>query len=107
MIAIHRRRVIRRPGGSPSSLDVRQQRMAMSQDRRRSHQVSHRRRSVALPLQIEAMEKRQLLATIVVNTTVDENNPADGTISLREAIALTNGTLKVADLSATEQALVF
>lgn len=44
--------------------------------------------------------------TITVNTTSDENDPADGTISLREAIELSNGTLPFSALSPAEQALV-
>ncbi len=61
---------------------------------------------MALPLQIEVMEARQLLATIFVTTALDENNPADLTLSLREAILLTNGTLTVADLNPLVQSQV-
>ncbi|WP_406695704.1 Calx-beta domain-containing protein [Singulisphaera sp. Ch08] len=79
----------------------------MSQNRLRSPFARDRhRRAVALPLQVEAMERRQLLATIIVTTALDENNPADLTISLREAISLTNGTLAVADLNPLVQSQV-
>ena len=44
--------------------------------------------------------------TITVNTTADENDPTDGTISLREAIELSNGTLPLSALSFTERNLV-
>lgn len=78
----------------------------MSHNRPRSNSASRRRRSIRSLLQIEAMERRQLLATIFVTTAVDENNPADATISLREAIRLTNGTLAVGDLNLLAQAQV-
>ncbi|SIO60832.1 Calx-beta domain-containing protein [Singulisphaera sp. GP187] len=52
------------------------------------------------------MEKRQLLATIYVTTAVDENDPTDPTISLREAIRLTNGDLSVSALSTAAQSMV-
>jgi hypothetical protein len=38
-----------------------------------------------------------------VNTVADSDNPADPTLSLREAIAVCNGTLSVGTLSATAQ----
>jgi len=54
---------------------------------------------------LELMEKRQLLATITVNTTADDD-ARDTTLSLREAIEVANGTLAVASLSPQERALV-
>src|SRR3954468_4192417 len=85
------------------------ERMAMSKNRRRPrpNQIEKRRRQVSMPLWVEAMERRQLLATMVVNTELDENNPADLTLSLREAIEINNGTLAVLSLSPAAQAQVF
>src|SRR5689334_10987950 len=56
----------------------------------------------------ETLEARALLATLVVNTTVDGNNPAALTLSLREAIELSNndGSLPLASLSASARAQV-
>src|SRR5262249_10956602 len=54
---------------------------------------------------VEVLEDRQLLATITVNTTADET-AANSTLSPREAIEVSNGTLKVSSLSAQEQARV-
>ena len=52
------------------------------------------------------MEDRLLPSlTILVNTAADENT-RDNTLSLREAIELSNGTLSVSDLSPAEHALV-
>jgi CSLREA domain-containing protein len=51
------------------------------------------------------LEERQLLSTITVNSTADET-AADSTLSLREAIEVSNGTLAVASLSTQEQAQV-
>jgi hypothetical protein len=45
-------------------------------------------------------------ATITVNTLADENVQGDSTLSLREAIALVDGTLKTSKLSAAELAQV-
>jgi CSLREA domain-containing protein len=44
--------------------------------------------------------------SIIVNTTSDDTDPTDGTISLREAIELSNGQLSVASLGAAERSLV-
>ncbi|MFO0953902.1 MAG: Calx-beta domain-containing protein [Isosphaeraceae bacterium] len=55
---------------------------------------------------LEVLESRTLLATIVVNTYQDENDPSNGTLSLREAIEVSNGTLDVASLSPAAQAQV-
>ena len=55
---------------------------------------------------VEALEGRALLSTIIVDTALDENDPTDGTLSLREAIEVSNGTLPVSSLSAAEQSLV-
>ncbi|NJR57310.1 MAG: right-handed parallel beta-helix repeat-containing protein, partial [Acaryochloris sp. CRU_2_0] len=46
------------------------------------------------------------LLRVVVNSPVDGDIQADDALTLREAIALTNGTLKQKDLSAAEQAQV-
>ena len=51
--------------------------------------------------QVELMEARVLLATITVNTAADLE-AADGTLSLREAIQVANGTLAVSALSPQE-----
>src|SRR6516165_4235790 len=56
-------------------------------------------------LQLELLEDRQLLSTITVNTAADETS-ADSTLSLREAIEVSNGTLAVSSLSTQEQAQV-
>ncbi len=56
-------------------------------------------------MQLEVLEDRQLLATITVNTTADET-AADSTVSLREAIEVSNGTLAVSSLSTQQQAQV-
>ncbi|MFI5459139.1 MAG: Ig-like domain repeat protein [Isosphaerales bacterium] len=56
-------------------------------------------------LQVELLEDRQLLASIMVNTTADDTTP-DATLSLREAIEVSDGTLAVSSLSAMEQAQV-
>jgi parallel beta-helix repeat protein len=54
----------------------------------RTCEASGRRRRVSLTL--EQLEERRLLATLLVNTTAD-NNARDNYLSLREAILLTNG----------------
>lgn len=54
---------------------------------------------------VEAVEARRLLATLTVNTIADDATP-DGTLSLREAIEVANGTLALNALSAQEQAQV-
>ncbi len=56
-------------------------------------------------MQVEVLEERQLLSTITVNTTADDTT-ADTTLSLREAIEVSNGTLAVSSLSPQEQAQV-
>jgi hypothetical protein len=56
-------------------------------------------------LSVELLEERQLLATITVNTTADEA-AADSTLSLREALEVSNGTLPVQSLSTQAQAQV-
>lgn len=55
--------------------------------------------------EIEALEARKLLATLTVNTTSDDTTP-DGTLSLREAIEVSNGTLPLASLSPSEQSQI-
>jgi len=54
---------------------------------------------------VEVLEGRQLMSTITVNTTADDTSP-DTTLSLREAIEVSNGTLPVSSLSTQEQAQV-
>ncbi len=54
---------------------------------------------------VDVLEDRQLLSTITVNTTADET-AADPTMSLREAIEVSNGTLPVSSLSTQAQAQV-
>ncbi len=54
---------------------------------------------------IEVLEDRQLLATITVNTTADSTG-TDATLSLRQAIEVSDGTLAVSSLSSQEQAQV-
>ena len=61
-----------------------------------------RRRS---KMQVEVLEDRQLLATITVNTAADPATPGT-TMSLREAIEVSNGTLAVSSLSTQQQAQV-
>ena len=53
----------------------------------------------------DALEARALLATITVNTAADEDS-RDGTLSLREAIEVADGTLGFNALSTPEQAQV-
>ena len=56
-------------------------------------------------MQVELLEERQLLASITVNTTADDTTP-DATMSLRQAIEVSNGTLPVSSLSTQEQSQV-
>jgi hypothetical protein len=56
-------------------------------------------------MRLEVLEDRQLLATLTVNTTADGATP-DATLSLRQAIELSDGTLAVSSLSTQEQAQV-
>ena len=51
------------------------------------------------------LEERQLLATITVNT-VSDTNLAGTTLSLRQAIEVSNGTLSLSALTPTQQGLV-
>ena len=44
------------------------------------------------PLRLESLEDRSVPATFTVNTTLDEVTPADGKLSLREAITRANTT---------------
>ncbi len=55
---------------------------------------------------VEPLEARALLASLVVNTTGDGNDPTAITLSLREAIEVSNGTLAVSALSAQAQAQI-
>jgi hypothetical protein len=61
-----------------------------------------RRKRVSL----EALEDRQLLATITVNLTADSTAVTGATLSLRQAIEISNGTLAVSSLSSQQRALV-
>ena len=56
-------------------------------------------------MRVEVLEDRQLLASITVNTTADDTT-SDSTLSLREAIEVSDGTLAVSSLSTQEQAQV-
>jgi hypothetical protein len=56
-------------------------------------------------LHVELLEDRQLLALLTVNTTADDTS-ADSTLSLREAIEVSSGSLAVSSLSSQEQAQV-
>jgi hypothetical protein len=56
-------------------------------------------------MQLEVLEERQLLATITVNTTGDDSTP-DSTLSLRQAIEVSDGTLAVSALTTQEQAQI-
>ena len=56
-------------------------------------------------MRLEVLEDRQLLATITVNTAADPATPGT-TLSLREAIEVSNGTLAVSSLSTQAQAQV-
>ena len=53
----------------------------------------------------EVLEERQLLATITVNT-VSDSDSAGTTLSLRQAIEISDGTLAVSSLTPQQQALV-
>src|SRR4051794_13584948 len=76
--------------------------------RHRPRAVPPSRRRAALRPALEPLEDRSLLSmTITVNTASDENDPTDGTVSLREAIELSDGLITLASLSAAEQAQVF
>src|SRR5580704_2877152 len=66
------------------------------------HALKSRRRTQP---RIDVLEDRQLLSTITVDTTADET-AADSTMSLREAIEVSNGTLSVSALSTQEKAQV-
>src|SRR6516165_6658492 len=68
--------------------------------------VKRRYRPPGRPLELERVEDRLLLAVITVNTTVDENSQSDSTLSLREAIEVSNGTLPINSLSSAEQSQV-
>ena len=66
---------------------------------------SHRRTASRHPL-TEALEDRRLLAVITVNTASDTSDPTGATLSLREALEVSNGTLAVTALSTQAQAQV-
>jgi hypothetical protein len=70
--------------------------------RKSNNALKSRRRN---RLSVEVLEARQLLATITVNTTLD-NTPADSALSLRDAIEVSNGTLAVSSLSTQAQAQI-
>lgn len=69
-------------------------------ERRARRPVMVRRR-----VQVELLEDRQLLATITVNT-VNDTNSVGATLSLRQAIEISNRTLPVSSLSPAQRAQV-
>jgi hypothetical protein len=69
----------------------------------RSHRASALRRTRRIS--VEVLEDRQLLATITVNTAADSTT-VGSTLSLRQALEISDGTLAVSALSAQEQAQV-
>ena len=65
-------------------------------------------RQRSLPIRrfaFDFLEERQLLATITVNTAHDTNS-AGTTLSLRQAIEISNGTLALSSLTSTQRGLV-
>ena len=68
---------------------------------RRGRQRSLPKRQFAF----DFLEERQLLATITVNT-VSDTNSAGTTLSLRQAIEISNGSLSLSSLTSTQQGLV-
>ncbi len=56
-------------------------------------------------MRVEVLEDRQLLASITVNTAAD-NTAAGATLSLRQAIEVSDGTLAVSSLDTQQQAQV-
>ena len=56
--------------------------------------------------QVESLESRRLLAILTVDTAGDSNEPTDPTLSLRDAIEVSNGTLAVSALSSQAQAQI-
>ena len=73
--------------------------------RRRPRALSPSKRH-RLALALEPLESRRLLATLTVNTTSDAVGPTDPTLSLREAIEVSNGTLAISALSTQAQAQI-
>jgi hypothetical protein len=53
-------------------------------------------------MRVEMLKDRQLMSTITVNTTDDDTSP-DMTLSLLEAIEVSNGTLAISSLSTQAQ----
>jgi hypothetical protein len=69
---------------------------------------TRRVRQRSLPIRrfaFDFLEERQLLATITVNTAHDTNS-AGTTLSLRQAIEISNGTLAISSLTSSQQGLV-
>jgi Bacterial Ig-like domain (group 3)/Right handed beta helix region len=65
-----------------------------------------RQRSLSIhPFAFDFLEERQLLATITVNT-VSDTNSSPRTLSLRQAIEISDGTLALSSLTSTQQGLV-
>jgi trimeric autotransporter adhesin len=56
------------------------------------------RRELTLRPEVEAMEKRRLLATITVTGAGDAINATDGQVTLREAITAANGNKNISDV---------
>jgi Bacterial Ig-like domain (group 3) len=69
--------------------------------------VPGRRRGARRVFPVEILERRQLLATITVNTSADFDGTAGGdALSLRQAIELSDGTLSLAALGPSRAHLV-
>src|SRR5262249_6801970 len=83
------------------------ERVTMSKQRFRQRLNIKRRRQTSPPLRLEAMESRLLLAQIFVNSTGDSSSPPDGTITLREAILIADGTFPISTLGPGSRALIF
>lgn len=72
-----------------------------------SRPVSGPRRRPRRRPSLERLEERSLLSlTITVNTTTDTYDPNDGVLSLREAIAISDGLLPLSSLGTTDRAQV-
>ena len=82
--------------------------MLVDNPARRASIRGNRLRQRSLPINrflLEVLEERQLMATITVNTTSD-GSLSPSTVSLRQAIEISNGTLAVSSLTSAQQTLV-